>query len=187
MTFEEMFESAKKSLLKTKVADKASHIAVQINVTGEGSGIFYAKATEGKLIVEPYDYLDNDAVLTADSGELLDALKKADTSALTIEGEPEKVAAFRTILETLPKPRKTASKTTAAKKATAAKKETAAAAKKTETKASAKTSAKKTEEENKPAAKAAATKTAAAKTAAAKETAVAKKVETKTASKSIKK
>lgn len=202
MTFEEMFESAKKSLMKAKVADKASHIAVQINVTGEGSGIFYAEANEGKLSVEPYDYNDNHAVMTVDSAVLLDALKKADTSALTIEGDPEKVAAFRAILETLPKPRKTAAKTAAKKEAapkkaetkttaskTTAKKE--AAPKKAETKTAAKTTAKKVEEEKKPAA----AKTTAAKKepAAKKETAAAakktetKKTETKTAAKTASK
>ncbi len=164
MTFQEMFESAKKALLKAKKVDEANHIAVQVNVTGEGSGIFYVKASEGKLAVEPYDYMDNDAVMTVDSAVLLEALTKADTAALQMEGNAEKIAAFRVILESLPKPRKAAAKTatTTAKKTTTAAKKTAA---KTET-AEAKTVVKKTTSETKAAAK----KPAADKTTAAPKT-----------------
>lgn len=166
MTFQEMFENAKKALLKAKKIDAAEHIAVQVNVTGEGSGIFYVEAADGKLNVEPYTYDDKDAVMTADSAELLNALKTADTAALQIEGNEEKIAAFRLILESLPKPRKTAAtKTTAAKKTTTTKasaaKAEAAPAAKTATKT---TTKKASAEEPKTTVKATAEKKTATKT-----------------------
>lgn len=178
MTFEEMFQQAKASLAKASVDKTTAHIAVQVNVTGEGSGIFYAKAADGVLAVEPYDYVDNDAILTADSQELLDALKNADTAKLTLEGNAEKIAAFRAILATLPAPKKTVSKTTKptpAKKAET--KETAAPKPASVTKA--KTVSKSTEASKKAdSPKAAAVKPAAATAAAkapAEKTATARK------------
>ena len=48
MTFEEMFEKTSKLLNKAKVSDPTENIAVQFNVTGEGSGVFYAKISDGK-------------------------------------------------------------------------------------------------------------------------------------------
>lgn len=133
MTFEEMFQSAKEVLQKAVVADENAAVAVQVNVTGDGAGIFYIKASNGVLEVEPYDYIDNDAVLTADSAALLTALTKADTASLTFEGNEEKIAAMCTILATIPAPKRTrrTTKTTTAKtttKTAAAKKETAAKA-----------------------------------------------------------
>lgn len=106
MTFQEMFDRAKTALTKASAADPTAFVAVQVNVTGDGSGIFYVKAADGVLAVEPYDYLDRDVMLTADSEALLTALETAQTEALELEGDAEKVAAFRTILGTLPAPAK---------------------------------------------------------------------------------
>lgn len=113
MTFEEMFQQAKASLAKADAANVTDHIAVQFNVTGEGEGIFYAVAANGTLEVEPYDYKDNDAVLTADSAALLTALKNADTAKLALEGNAEKISVFRSVLATLPAPKKAEEKTAA--------------------------------------------------------------------------
>lgn len=122
MTFQEMFQNAKKMLNRATAADVTDHVAVQVNVTGDGSGIFYIEAADGSLSVEPYDYVDNDAVLTADSAALLEALQKAKTDALALEGDLEKIAAFRSILETLPAAKEEApAKKPTAKKAVAEK------------------------------------------------------------------
>lgn len=125
MTFEEMFQQAKSALTKASAAKVTEHIAVQFNVTGEGEGIFYAEINDGVLAVEPYDYWDNDVVLTADSAVLLTALKNADTAKLNLEGNGEKIDAFRSVLATLPAPKKAETKTAAAPK-TATVKPTAA-------------------------------------------------------------
>ena len=36
------------------------HIAIQINVSGEGGGIFYLEVADRAVTVEPYDYKDRD-------------------------------------------------------------------------------------------------------------------------------
>lgn len=162
MTFQEMFDRAKAALTKASAADSAVFVAAQVNVTGEGSGIFYVKAADGVLEVEPYDYMDHNVLLTADSAELLAALEAAKAAELAMEGDAESVAAFQAILGTLPAPAaKEAPKKAAAKPA-------APAAKPAAEKAAPKAAAVA---ESAPAAKAEAKKTEAPKAAAAPATA----------------
>lgn len=168
MTFEEMFQQAKSALTQASAAKVTEHVAVQFNVTGEGEGVFYAEIAEGTLAVEPYDYKDNDAVLTADSAALLTALKNADTEKLSLEGNSEKIAAFRSVLATLPAPKKAEAKP-AAKAAAPKKAETKTAAPKAATVKPAAAAAKKAE------AKPAAKTVAEAPKAAAKTTTTGKK------------
>lgn len=166
MTFQEMFDRAKAALTKASAADSAVFVAAQVNVTGEGSGIFYVKAADGVLEVEPYDYMDHNVLLTADSAELLAALEAAKAAELAMEGDAESVAAFQAILGTLPAPaakeapKKATAPTEAEAKAPAAK----PAAEKAAPKAAAVA-------ESAPAAKAEAKKTEAPKAAAAPATA----------------
>lgn len=170
MTFQEMFDRAKAALTKASAADSAVFVAAQVNVTGEGSGIFYVKAADGVLEVEPYDYMDHNVLLTADSAELLAALEAAKAAELAMEGDAESVAAFQAILGTLPAPaakeapKKAAAPTETEAKALAAKPAAKPAAEKAAPKAAAVA-------ESAPAAKAEAKKTEAPKAAAAPATA----------------
>jgi hypothetical protein len=131
MTFEEMFAQAKTALEKADASAVTEHIAVQVNVTGEGAGIFYTELTEGKLVAEPYDYIDNDAVLFTDGKSLLDNLKSGDASAHQLAGNEEKIALFRQVLTTIPVAKaatKPATKATTTKAAPAKKADTKTAA-----------------------------------------------------------
>ena len=120
--------------------------------SGEGCGAFYAvvSADSDKLTIEPYDYKGHDVLVSADAAELLDALRSAETDALTVEGDWDKVAVFREVLATLPTPKKAAApkakapaKKTAAKKTAAKKTAVKKTAAKTTTKKTTKTSSKK--------------------------------------------
>ena len=198
MTFDEMFAQAKALLENASAKDTDTAVSVQFDVSGDGCGAFYAvvSADSDKLTIEPFDYKDHDVLVSADSAALLDALRTAETAALELAGEWEKIVAFRGVLDTLPKPKKAAdpkAKAPAAKKApakpaakkaeapkaaatvkktepvkSAAKKPAAATAKKETVKAEApKTAAAVKSEPVKPAAKtAAAAKAPAAKPAA---------------------
>lgn len=144
MTFDEMFAQAKALLENASAKDTDTAVSVQFDVSGDGCGAFYAvvSADSDKLTIEPFDYKDHDVLVSADSAALLDALRTAETAALELAGEWEKIVAFRGVLDTLPKPKKEAApkaKAPAAKKAPAkpaAKKaeapKTAATVKKTE-------------------------------------------------------
>lgn len=124
MTFEEMFEQAKTMLENASAKNADTAVAVQFDVSGEGCGAFYAvvSADSDKLTIEPYDYKGHDVLVSADAAELLDALRSAETDALTVEGDWDKVAVFREVLATLPTPKKAAApKAKAPAKKTAAK------------------------------------------------------------------
>lgn len=122
MTFDEMFAQAKALLENASTKDTDTAVSVQFDVSGDGCGAFYAvvSADSDKLTIEPFDYKDHDVLVSADSAALLDALRTAETAALELAGEWEKIVAFRSVLETLPKPKKAAApkaKTPTAKKA----------------------------------------------------------------------
>lgn len=74
--------------LKTADASVISgRTAYQIDVTGQGSGIFYIEIADGFLAVEPYDYHDHDARFVLSSGDLLDILDgNLDIDAALTEG-----------------------------------------------------------------------------------------------------
>ena len=122
MTFDEMFAQAKALLENASAKDTDTAVSVQFDVSGDGCGAFYAvvSADSDKLTIEPFDYKDHDVLVSADSAALLDALRTAETAALELAGEWEKIVAFRSVLDTLPKPKKEAApkaKAPAAKKA----------------------------------------------------------------------
>lgn len=164
MTFDEMFAQAKALLENASAKDTDTTVSVQFDVSGDGCGAFYAvvSADSDELTIEPFDYKDHDVLVSADSAALLDALRTAETAALDLAGEWEKIAAFRRVLATLPAPEE--------KKPAAAPKAEAAAPAAAEKKPAA-TAVEKKSEAVKPAAEAAEKKPAAApaaKTAAVK-------------------
>lgn len=119
-----MFAQAKTMLENASAKNADTAVAVQFDVSGEGCGAFYAvvSADSDKLTIEPYDYKGHDVLVSADAAELLDALRSAETDALTVEGDWDKVAVFREVLATLPTPKKAAApKAKAPAKKTAAK------------------------------------------------------------------
>ena len=202
MTYEEIVAKAKEEFGSADVSNYEGHLALQFNVTGEGEGVFYAEILDGKLFIQPFDYKDNDAVLTADGSDLLSLFSGAldpaaafESGKLTVTGDIAKALSIQPIIEsnkkaakkttkkatakTAEKPAKTAAKTTKTAAKTTAK-TTKAAAKKDETPAIIGLA-----EPKKAPAKAAAPKTAAKKTTAkaAKESTKAAKTAPKTTAK----
>lgn len=123
MTYEEIVAKAKKEFGSADVSSYKGHLALQINVTGEGEGIFYAEISEGKLFIEPYDYKNNDAVLTAGGSDIIDILsgkldpvKAFESGKLSVTGDLSKALSIQPVIENN---KKTAKKTT--RKSTSAK------------------------------------------------------------------
>ncbi len=150
MTYHELVEKVAKALTAVDASAVSEHIAVQVNVTGEGEGAFYIEAADGKLAVEPYDYIDRDAMLTASAEDLLAvAAGKLNLEAaiaegkMALEGNYDKLMQLNSVFAQLP-----------------VKKRRAPAKKKTED-AAEKTAAKKVGRPRKTAAKAAPAETVA--------------------------
>ena len=106
MTYEEIFERTKDRLTKATLRDISEQIAVQFNIVGEGHGSFYAKIADGKIDVQPYDYIDNDAYIIASAEELLYALENKAGDTLQLYGSLDKTAILRDMLLSIPKARK---------------------------------------------------------------------------------
>ena len=144
MTYEEIVQGAKDVLMNKDVSEFKGHLAVQVDVTGEGEGAFYVELKDGQLFVEPYEYYDHDCRLTASADTFtklitgkLDAVLAFTTGKLRVDGSIDKALEFQKICGA--KDKKAAKKTAA--KSTEKKAPAKAAEKKTATKT---TAAKKT-------------------------------------------
>ena len=166
MTYEQIVEKIKKALAKVDASGVKGHLAVQVDVYGEGEGAFYIEVKDGKVDVQPYEYFDHDLRIRCTAGEIISIVegkKKIieEVAAQNIEAL-RNVARIDDLAELLSSPvvakktkvsvgakkvgaeKKTAAKKTDAKKAEPKKAETKkAVTKKTETK---KTAIKKTVE-----------------------------------------
>ena len=79
MTFFEMFDAAKAGLKNADVSGLNGHVAIQIEVTEDGCGIFYAEVTDGVLNVQPYNYYDHTAAITLPHSTLFALLRRETT------------------------------------------------------------------------------------------------------------
>lgn len=79
MTFFEMFDAAKAGFANADVSGLNGHVAIQIEVTEDGCGIFYAEVADGVLNVQPYDYRDNTAAVTLPHSTLFALLRRETT------------------------------------------------------------------------------------------------------------
>lgn len=79
MTFFEMFDAAKAGFANADVNSLNGHIAIQIEVTEDGCGTFYAEITDGVLNIQPYDYRDNTAAVTLPHSTLFALLRRETT------------------------------------------------------------------------------------------------------------
>lgn len=106
MTYQEIVSAAKAIIENKDVSSFPGHLAVQIDVTGEGAGVFYAELRDGKMYVEPYDYNDRDCKLIASAEVLtklvegkLDAVAAFMTGKLKVEGNVDKALEFQKLLK----------------------------------------------------------------------------------------
>lgn len=105
MTYEEIVEKVRTIYADADVSQVKEHFAMQVNVTGEGQGAFYVEVADGQLKVEPYDYKDNDVLVTADAAELLkvmqgelDLVAAYTTGRIKAEGNLGKVLQYKDII-----------------------------------------------------------------------------------------
>lgn len=106
MTYEEIVSAAKQIIEKKDASKFSGHLAVQVDITGEGEGIFYVELKDKQLHVEPYDYKDRDCKLIATADVLTklvegkyDAVAAFMSGKLKVEGSVEKALEFQKILK----------------------------------------------------------------------------------------
>ncbi|MBQ8904233.1 MAG: SCP2 sterol-binding domain-containing protein [Oscillospiraceae bacterium] len=131
MTYEQIFEKSKKLIMKSDVSKIDGHLAVQVDITGEGEGAFYIELKDHELHVEPYEYYDNDCkfIMTGDNflkmaDGKLDPVAAFFDGRLKIDGSVDKALEFKNIVDSVKKQAKAEKKAAAkapAKKAPAKK------------------------------------------------------------------
>ena len=105
MTYQEIFEKAKENILSYSIDERKGHLAVQVNIVGEGEGAFYIELKDNVIFVEPYEYYDRDCILKI-SGEdflaicdgSLDPVAAFTKGRLKIEGSIDKALEFSKIV-----------------------------------------------------------------------------------------
>lgn len=120
MTYEEIFQAAKAEFMKSDVSHLTQHLAVQIDIIGEGEGAFYVELRNGKLYVEPYEYYDRDVKLIATGKDFLkiasgsmNSVFAYTTGKLKIEGDLGKAMELQQIIESIKKSEKKVKKQSA--------------------------------------------------------------------------
>ena len=105
MKYEEIVSKVKKSYEQADASKVEGHLAVQVNVTGEGEGAFYIEVADAKLAVEPYEYFDRDFIISCDADAIVAIAagkkvlgKEVEAGNVFVSGNFEKVAVFDKIV-----------------------------------------------------------------------------------------
>lgn len=106
MTYQEIVKNVKDYFKDADLGSYKKHLAVEVEITGEGEGVFYIEAKDGKINVEPYNYNDRDVRLTARADNFiaiakgeLDPVKAFLTGKLKIDGSMDKALEFQKVIE----------------------------------------------------------------------------------------
>ena len=75
MTFQEIFQEARSSFINTDVSEYKENISAQVNLTGQGAGVFYAKINNGRLFIETGEYENSDVSFTVNSDDFLKLIR----------------------------------------------------------------------------------------------------------------
>lgn len=75
MTFQEIFQEARSNFINTDVSKYKENISAQINLTGPGAGVFYAKINNSKLSIEPGEYKNSDVKFTVNSNDFVKLIR----------------------------------------------------------------------------------------------------------------
>ena len=111
MTFEEKFRKLSEKLYTVDTSKLGESFAIQINMTNEDcGGTFYVANINNNFSVEPYDYRDHTAMITAtaeDIAKIFSGRLKLDNGIVSgrfiVEGNPEHI---RIVASAFPKPAK---------------------------------------------------------------------------------
>lgn len=98
MTVDQLIGKIYNKLSKADIAGTEGKVAVQFNLTGKVTGVFYIEILNGVLSVMPYEYIDRDACVSGSltnlekilNGKLVSQVAVAE-GKITVEGNVDKV------------------------------------------------------------------------------------------------
>lgn len=98
LTIEQLIGKTYNRLKDKDFSATQGKLAIQVNLTGRISGVFYIEILNGVLSVEPYEYIDHDAIIGVTMTNMdkiisgrLDPEIAFTTGKLKIEGNVDKV------------------------------------------------------------------------------------------------
>lgn len=71
MTYVELVDKLKSNFEGMDAGRIKEHVAIQFNVAGEAEGALYMEISNGKIMVEPYEYYDRDILVFVETDALL--------------------------------------------------------------------------------------------------------------------
>lgn len=108
MNYQEIVAKVQELCAGAELNDYKNHLAVEVAITGEGEGVFYIEARDGKVYVEPYDYKDRDVRLITSADNFisiamgkLDPVKAFMTGKLKVDGSIDKALEFKNIVDSV--------------------------------------------------------------------------------------
>ncbi|MCR4750313.1 MAG: SCP2 sterol-binding domain-containing protein [Lachnospiraceae bacterium] len=98
MDYYEIVDKVREGLENADAREVFEHVAVQVNILGEGEGSFYVEIAARQVCVEPYDYYDRDGLIEGDAKTLIaiadtsmDATEALKKGLIRIEGNKDKL------------------------------------------------------------------------------------------------
>jgi len=105
MTFDELLTKVR-TLASGVDASNRDFFAVQINITGKESGVFYVEVKDGRINVEPYEYNDRNCAITINMTNFnklidgkLDPVLAFTTGKLKVDGDAGKALEFSKLIK----------------------------------------------------------------------------------------
>ena len=105
MTFDELLTKVR-TLASGVDASNRDFLAVQVNITGKDSGVFYVEVKDGRINVEPYEYNDRNCAITINMTNFnklidgkLDPVLAFTTGKLKVDGDAGKALEFSKLIK----------------------------------------------------------------------------------------
>ena len=83
ITFEQVVKKVRKTFENADAREVFEHVAIEVDIVGEGAGAFYFEVAERACTVEPYNYYNNDGRIIATADVIL---KLAARKVTMLEG-----------------------------------------------------------------------------------------------------
>lgn len=106
MTVDQLIGKIYNKLSKADIAGTQGKVAVQFNLTGKVTGVFYIEILNGVLSVMPYEYIDRDALVSGTltnmekilNGKMVPQVAMAE-GKIKVEGNVDKVMVLAELLK----------------------------------------------------------------------------------------
>lgn len=71
ITYEQIVQKVRKTFENADAREVFEHVAIEVDIVGEGAGAFYFEVAQRACVVEPYNYYNNDGRIIATADVIL--------------------------------------------------------------------------------------------------------------------